>query len=154
MNAIALFFIIGVLLLGFEVFIPGGILGVLGGLALLGGCGLAFSNYGLSGGMIAVSVGLVLVAAMLIFEFVILPKTAMGKRLFLTASIKGTAKSARAKDLTGISGKTVTALAPTGYVLIEGQQHEAFCRSGFLDAGVAVKVIGMDNFRLIVTSEK
>ena len=154
MNAILLLFIIGVIFLGFEVFLPGGILGVFGGLAMLGGCGLAFANYGISGGSLAVLLALVLVALMLAFEFFILPKTAIGKRLFLSASIQGTTQASRAKDLTGSCGKTVTALAPSGYVSIDGHQHEAFSRSGFLESGVPIKVIGLDNFRLIVTLEK
>lgn len=154
MNAIVLLFIIGVIFLGFEVFLPGGILGVFGGLAMLGGCGLAFANYGISGGAFAVLLALVLVAMMLAFEFFILPKTSIGKRLFLNATIQGTTHGARPKDLTGSSGKTVTALAPSGYVSIDGHQHEAFSRAGFLASGVPIKVIGMDNFRLIVTSEK
>jgi len=154
MNLIALLFIIGVIFLGFEVFLPGGILGVLGGLAMLGGCGLAFANYGTSGGVLAVLLALVLVVVMLAFEFIILPKTALGKRLFLSASIQGTVKSPQPNELIGSCGKTVTALAPSGYVSIDGHQHEAFSRSGFLEAGVPIKVIGMDNFRLIVTSQK
>ncbi|MCF7687460.1 MAG: serine protease [Cephaloticoccus sp.] len=154
MNLIVLLFVLGVILIGFEVFVPGGILGVFGGLAMLGGCVVAFANHGLSGGAMAVSVALVLVGLMLYFEFALLPKTSMGKRLFLNASIKGTVKSPRPRDMTGSTGKTITALAPSGYVVIDGQQHEAFSRSGFLEAGVPVKVAGMDNFRLIVTSDK
>jgi membrane-bound ClpP family serine protease len=154
MNAISLLFLIGVIFLGFEVFVPGAILGIFGVLAMLIGCGLAFADYGTGGGAIAVAVALGLVAVMLYAEFVLLPKTAIGQRLFLKASINGTTNATRPVDLTGRSGKTVTALAPTGYVMIEGAQHEAYSQSGFLEAGVPVKVIRADNFRLIVTQEK
>ena len=37
MSSIVLLFVIGLILLGFEVFVPGAILGIFGGLALLGG---------------------------------------------------------------------------------------------------------------------
>jgi len=47
-------------------------------------------------------------------------------------------------------GETVTPLAPTGYVSVKGRRYEAFSRSGFLAKGVAVKVTGLDNFRLLV----
>lgn len=154
MNAIVLLFIIGIMLLGFEVFVPGGILGIIGGLAILGGCGVAFAHYGMDGGVMAVAVALVLLAIMLYLEFVLLPKTATGRRLFLRTSVHGTAKAARPAGLTGQTGKTLTALAPSGYVVIDGQQHEAFSRSGYLEAGLTVKVVGSDNFRLIVTLEK
>jgi len=154
MNAIALLFVIGLIFLGVEVFIPGGILGALGGVALLGGCGLAFSEFGFSGGVVATLIALVLVGAMLYFEFVLVPKTAMGKRLFLKSAVTGTSAASRTKDYVGSEGITATALAPSGYVIIDGQRQEAFSRSGFLEANLPITVVGADNFRLIVTLKK
>lgn len=153
MTMIAVFFVIGLVLLGFEVFLPGGILGVMGGLALLGGCAMAFVEFGLAGGLLAVLVVVVAVAVMLYFEFAILPKTAMGKRLFLRSAVAGTSSPQRERDFVGSLGITATALAPTGYITINGRRHEAHSRSGFLDEGVPVKVVGADNFRLIVIPE-
>lgn len=153
MNAIVILFTVGVLLIGFEVVVPGGILGILGGLALFGGVATAFYDYGLSGGVIAFLVALGLLGIVLWLEFVLLPKTALGRRMFLQSAVTGTTKAAT-ENLVGRSGKATTALGPSGYVQIEGKQYEAFSRSGFVDAGSAVKVIGSDNFRLIVTLEK
>jgi membrane-bound ClpP family serine protease len=51
----------------------------------------------------------------------------------------------------GKPATAVTILAPSGYVLVEGRRFEAFCRSGHADRGDALSVIGVDNFRLIVT---
>lgn len=154
MTAIVLLFIVGVLLLAFEVIVPGGILGVLGVLAMIAGCGMAFADFGVSGGSLAVVSALILVGLVLYLEFIVLPKTKWGQRLFLKKAVTGTASQDRAASLNGAVGKTVTALAPTGYVLIDGQRHEAFSRSGFLENDAPVKVVGMDNFRLIVTLEK
>jgi len=154
MTSILLLFVVGLLLLGFEVIVPGGILGAIGGLAMLGGCVIAFGELGITGGGLAVLAAVLLVGLLLYVEFRILPKTAMGRRLFLKAKVTGTANVAREVDLGGKSGEAVTDLGPTGYVMIEGKRHEAFSRSGFLDIGAKVKVVGMDNFRLIVTLEK
>lgn len=153
MNGIVILFTVGVLLIGFEVIVPGGVLGVLGGIALFGGVAMSFYDYGMTGGLIAFALALGLAGVVIWLEFVLLPKTALGRRMFLKSAVTGTTKAAT-KNLTGHTGKTVTALAPSGYVLIDGEQHEAFSRAGFLDAGVPVKVIGTDNFRLIVTLEK
>ena len=90
MTLIATMFVAGIILLGFEVFLPGGILGIIAGLCLLGGTGYAFAEFGMSGGLLALIVAVVLVATVLYFEFAILPKTAFGKRLFLQKSIDGT----------------------------------------------------------------
>ncbi|MGY8716465.1 MAG: NfeD family protein, partial [Verrucomicrobiia bacterium] len=51
MTLIATLFVVGVILMGFEVFIPGGILGVLAGLAMLAGSALAFFDFGGFGGL-------------------------------------------------------------------------------------------------------
>ncbi len=151
MTVIATMFVAGIILLGFEVFLPGGILGIMAGLCLLGGTGFAFSEFGMSGGLIALMVAVVLVAAVLYFEFAILPKTAFGKRLFLQKSIDGTSAPARERDYVDSEGVTLTALGPSGYIEIDGKRLEAFSRSGFLEPNMPVKVIGTDNFRLIVT---
>ncbi len=153
MTPILLLFVVGLLLLGFEVVVPGGILGAIGGLAMLGGCAIAFGEFGPVGGGLALLAALLLTVLMLYVEFRILPNTAIGRRLFLKSKVTGTTHATRGEDLGGKSGEAVTDLAPTGYVMIEGKRHEAFSRSGFLDAGAKVKVVGMDNFRLIVTLE-
>jgi membrane protein implicated in regulation of membrane protease activity len=44
-----------------------------------------------------------------------------------------------------------TTLAPGGYVRIEDRRYEAFCRSGLAPVGARLKVVGLDNFRLIVS---
>ncbi|MBT5904061.1 MAG: serine protease [Opitutaceae bacterium] len=151
MTVVATLFVVGVLLLGFEVLLPGGILGIFAGLCLLGGTGFAFVEFGMSGGLIALMVAVVLVAAVLYFELAILPKTAMGKRLFLKKAIDGKSSPKRDRDYVGAEGVTLTALGPTGYIEIDGKRLEAFSRSGFLETNVPVKVVGTDNFRLIVT---
>lgn len=152
MNAIAILFIAGVILVGFEVVVPGGVLGVLGGIALFGGVAVSFYDYGLSGGVIAFFGALGLVGVVLWVEFFLLPKTALGRRMFLQTAITGTS-GPTVENVVGQSGKTITALAPSGYVQIGGKQYEAFSRAGFVEAGAAVKVIDADNFRLIVTLE-
>lgn len=152
MNAIVILFTVGLVLIGFEVVVPGGILGVLGGLAMFGGVAVSFYDYGIGGGFVAFLIALGLLGLVLWLEFVILPKTALGRRMFLQAAVTGTTK-APTENLTGHSGKAVTTLAPSGYVLIEGKQYEAFSRTGFVEAGALVKVIDVDNFRLIVTLE-
>tara|TARA_B110000483_G_scaffold68050_1_gene85037 strand:- start:1922 stop:2389 length:468 start_codon:yes stop_codon:yes gene_type:complete len=153
MTLIATLFVVGVILMGFEVFIPGGILGVLAGLAMLAGSALAFIDFGVSGGLVASAIAVAMLVGMLYFEIKILPKTTFGRRLFLTAAVDGVSSLIRDKDYVGSEGITLTPLGPSGYIEIDGKRHEAFSRSGFLEAGIPVQVVGTDNFRLIVTSK-
>lgn len=153
MTLIVLLFILGVLFLAVEVIVPGGILGSLGGLMLFGGCVMAFIDYGTGGGLIAVLVAVALTISALFIEFRVLPRTAVGKRAFLTSEITAVTSpfGAAEQELVGKSGEALTMLSPSGYVIIQGKRYEAFCQSGQIAAGTALEVIGVDNFRLIVS---
>ena len=153
MSLIILLFVVGVLLLGAEVFIPGGVLGAAGGLLMLIGCALAFARTGPGGGMVAVGVSLALLGIMLFIELKVLPKTRIGKRAFLSQAITGVSApdNGELEALTGKEAEALTTLAPTGYVRVDGKRHEAFCRSGHATQGTRLEVIGNENLRLIVT---
>jgi membrane-bound ClpP family serine protease len=153
MTVIILLFSIGILLIAAEVIVPGGILGTAGALLMFGGCVLAFIDYGTGGGMLAVLAAVVVAGLALFVEFRVLPKTKLGRRVFLTAEITAVAPAVGedARELIGQSAEALTMLSPSGYVRAGGQRYEAFCQSGQVPAGAALKVIGADNFRLIVT---
>ncbi len=48
------------------------------------------------------------------------------------------------------TGETITALRPTGRVLIDDVAHEAGSEGGWIDAGRSVLVVGSDAYGLIV----
>lgn len=153
MNAIVLLFLIGALLLAGEVFVPGAILGVIGALCMLAGCVLSFSHFGLAGGLLATAIAAVLLGLMLYIELVWLPKTRMGRSLIVQSSVSATSQPPLA-ELNAVVGKTaeaVTPLVPSGYVMVEGRRYEGFSQSGHVPKGATLRVVGLDNFRLILT---
>lgn len=151
MNAIVILFVAGVMLLGFEVFVPGAILGILGGVALLAGVIVAFTVYGSSGGLVALGGALALTAALLVVEFVWLPRTAFGQRFFLRAQISSTSQPPLGEaTLIGSTAEAVTPLSPSGFVMVGGRRYEAFSQSGQVQVGESLRVVGVDNFRIIV----
>lgn len=153
MTLVILLFGLGILLLAVEVIVPGGILGSLGGLLMFAACVVSFREFGTAGGMLAVASALVLTTLALVVEFVILPRTPMGRRAFLKTEITATsaAYGDEAKALVGKSGEALTLLSPSGYVMIDGHRYEAFSESGQVPPGAALRVVGADNFRLIVS---
>lgn len=153
MNAIIILFVIGALLLAAEVFLPGAIAGIIGGIALLGGSILSFREFGFSGGLAASGAAVALVILMLYLELVVLPKTAFGRRMVVQATVDATSQPplASLEAVVDKPAEALTALVPSGYVLVEGRRYEAFCRSGHAAKGAALRVIGVDNFRVIVT---
>jgi membrane-bound serine protease (ClpP class) len=156
MTLIILLFSVGIVLLAVEVIVPGAILGSIGGLMMFGGCVLSFMEYGTGGGLIAVTVALVLTFLTLFIEFRVLPRTAIGKRAFLKSEVTGVSAAfgEEARDLIGKSAEALTMLSPSGYIRIDGKRYEAFCQSGQVPAGSPLEVIGADNFRLIVSLTK
>jgi membrane-bound ClpP family serine protease len=148
-------FTVGLVLLGFEVIMPGAVMGVIGGLFLLGGVIVAFAQHGPQGGFLALGTGIVAVAAMLYVEFRILPRTRIGRRMFLQAEIDGTSQPAvaGAAAVVGKAAVAMTALAPTGLVQVEGRRYEARCESGFADEGTRLRVVRVESFQLVVMAD-
>jgi membrane-bound serine protease (ClpP class) len=83
-------------------------------------------------------------------ELVLLPKTRLGRGL-VVESTSGSTPAAPSASLVGKPATADTTLAPSGYVLVDGIRYEAFCRTGLAARGDGLRVIGMDNFRLIVS---
>ena len=151
MTAIVLLLAIGIVLLLLEVIVPGGVLGVLGVLAMLGGCVLAFFDLGARGGWIATTAAIGALGLSLFIEFKVLPRTRWGRRLFLERSIDGASQEKPAEEaIVGKTGEAVTMMAPSGYVAIDGRRYEGMSQSGLIAKGAAVRVVAVDNFHLIV----
>jgi len=153
MTAIAILFLVGVLLLAIEVFVPGAVVGILGGISLIAGVAVAFGTYGVSGGLLSLGAAAALLAVTLYLEFVVLPKSRVAKALSMSTDVAGTSQPplANERDVLNQTGEAATALAPSGYVMLQGRRFEAFSSDGFLPKGASVRVTGLDNFRLIVT---
>ena len=72
--------------------------------------------------------------------------------MFLTTNVHGTSQPPVAElSVVGKSAVALTSLVPSGYVSIEGKRYDAFSQSGHVEKGESLRVLGMDNFRVIVT---
>ena len=156
MTTIVLLFIVGSLLLAAEVVLPGAIAGILGGMALLAGAALAFTDFGPGVGALASIGALALVGVMLYAELIWLPRTRLGRTMIVNATndTQSQPPPAVAADVIGQTATALTTLAPSGFVSIGGKRYEAFCRSGHAAAGSLLTVVGLDNFRVIVSETK
>jgi membrane-bound ClpP family serine protease len=155
MSLIIILFSIGIFLLAAEVMIPGGILGIAGGLLLFAGCVLSFILLGTTEGMIAI--GITILAAILVFyiQFKILPNTRAGKRFFLNKEISATSTALgdEARDLIGKTATSVTVLSPSGYVTVDGKRLEAFSQSGHIAPGIELLVTDANHFQITVRTK-
>lgn len=152
MTLILLLFGAGIILLALEVIVPGAILGLVGGGLMLIGVLVAFDQYGAQGGAIATAAGLALGGLTFYLEFVLLPRSRLAKTFSIMATVASTSQPAVAdRSIVGRRAVSVTTLAPSGVIECEGRRYEAFARSGHVPPGAAVEIVGLDNFRVIVT---
>ncbi len=153
MTLVIILFLSGIFLLALEVVVPGGILGIIGGVLTLAGVGVSFSRFGAAGGAVASGIAVAVGAMAVYLEFVLLPKSRLAKALSMSETVAGTSQPAIAeRAIIGKRATAVTPLAPSGLVECEGRRYEAYSRSGHTAPGTPVDVVGLDNFRLIVAA--
>jgi len=158
MLPIILLIVTGMLLYITEVFLPGGIIGFFGIVALVIGTFLAFKNYGAAVGLLVLAVSIGIVAGCLYFAYNILPKTAIGKRLYLQTSLKkAKAPQHDNLDITALIGKEgccKSNLRPVGIALIDGKRVNVVSRSEFISKNTVVCVIDIADNRIVVEPVK
>lgn len=141
----------GVLLLAIELFVPGGFLGVAGGAFMLGGVVVAFMKFGGTTGTVTTVIAVAVLGAAIFVEFKLLPKSRFARAFSMTETVAGAATKPALEAAVGRECVAETKLRPSGYVAIGAERYEAFCRSGGAEPGERLRVVGVDNFRLIVT---
>jgi membrane-bound ClpP family serine protease len=153
MTLILTLFLAGIVLLAADIFITGMALALVGGAAMLAATALAFRDYGLGAALLAGGASAGLLGLTVWLELVWLPKSRFGRALVVQSTVSATSQPAPAvaAEVVGQPAEAATTLAPSGFVVVAGRRYEAFCQSGHADRGAALRVVGVDNFRLIVT---
>ena len=147
---------VGFLLLGMEVFLPGGIIGMFGAMFLIGAMIAGFTAFEGQGGWVASGLMIVLGGIGLVAWIRLFPRTPMGRRLTLAKDgrdVKST-PPAEAKRLTGLSGTAESDLRPGGVARIGGQRTDVVSESGYVDAGTEVTVVRVEGSRVVVRAQQ
>lgn len=145
------FLIVGILLLAIEIIVPGGVLGALAVISLIGAVVTGFLAFGPQGGMVAAFAVLIAGTVILMLWIKVFPKTAVGRVLTLRPDARGW-KSADAsqESLVGRDGVAQTRLRPGGIAVIDGRRTDVVCDTGFIESGARVKVVRVEGSRIIV----
>ena len=105
-------------------------------------------------GMVMIVVVVVGVPTYLVYLVKVLPRTPLGRRLFLRKAPKGTGdgtpEAEELRRLIGRTGKAETALRPSGAVRIDGRRLVAVAESSMIEKDATVKVVGAGGTELIV----
>lgn len=151
MLVLAILVIAGAVLICLEVFAPGILLGILGIAALVAASIVAYSGFGMMAAIVVGLLGMVMALTGIIVEFLILPKTKLGKKLILAEKSGGKADYQKGtKELMQKEGFTLTVFAPSGRVKVDNKIYEAYSLDGHLEKNEMVRIVGIDNFRLFV----
>lgn len=145
------FVLAALVLIFFEVVLPGGILGVLAAFCILVATWFGYVEYGLLGALTVFFGAIIASCALIFIEFKVLAKTGFGQNFFLRAAVEGHTKVEKTDaDIVGKKGVTLTRMNPSGMVAIDGKPYEAFSQDGFLEKDEPVTIVSRDTFKLIV----
>ena len=151
---VLLLFLAGMALLFCEMFIPGGILGMIGIISIGGSIFLAFRDYPdntalavLAGELLALAVGVVI-------GLRIFPHTPIARRLTLAREFNAsggfTSASSDLEEYVGKEGVAVTTLRPAGMALIDGNRINVVTDGEFIEKDAPVKVSEVEGGRVVV----
>ncbi len=143
MDAVSLYFALllaGFVLIGMEIFIPGGILGIFGTITWISAAVVGWRAFPDPWNIIS-AFSLLLVG---IFTFVIwiryFPKSRVGKSLSLNEST-ATYKSHKSPDLPiGTTGRALSTLRPSGIAIFDGKRVDVVADGEWIEAGDPVKI--------------
>ncbi len=148
-------FIFSCIFVVLEIFIPGfTVTGVIGILGYITSIALTFSNYRY--GLLAIVVSLNLNISFIKFMFK-KGYTLKGLSHFVLstqANLKENKEEFNELNkLVGKDAESISSLGPTGFVLVNGIKYNAVSYDGYLDNGLALKVIAVKGRYLIVDKE-
>ncbi|AOR98889.1 uncharacterized protein BSBS38_02611 [Bacillus subtilis] len=147
-----LLFIAGVILILLEIFLPGGIIGLLGLGAIIASLFLA------AGSFTVMAVSLLIASAVSITAFILLTRV-LGKRMKFfkklilndsTNTESGYVSNQTRTDLMGKVGITFTPLRPSGTVIIDDERLDVVSEGSFTEKDKKVKVIKVEGSRIVV----
>ena len=152
MNVQEIFFICllcGILLICAEIFVPGGVLGAVGALALIGAMVTGFMAF--EHGLL-VAMGIIILAGVAIVLWIkYFPKSRIGRSMTANVDL-GDAEATEEglTELVGLEGEAMSDLRPAGYARFNGRRIDVVTQGNMLSKGERVKVVEVEGNRVVV----
>ncbi|WNC16873.1 nodulation protein NfeD [Brevibacillus brevis] len=148
-------FIIGILLMIMEIFLPGGIVGAIGFISIV--TGLVMAAYDTKQGIASLGIA----AVITVIVTILLVKRFGGNGLFkkfilgdVQRNEEGYVAPKDQRDLLEKTGVALTPLRPAGMVKVEGKRVDAVSIGGFIPAGTPVVVVQVEGTRVVVQEQE
>ena len=140
----------GLLLLGAEIFVPGGILGLFGGLLLLGAMIAGYPAFPGYGHFVAITI-LFLAGVAIALWIRFFPRSRIGQAMTVShdeSDFKATQDNLQ--DLVGAQGEAKSDLRPAGFAMINGRRVDVVTQGGMISKGEAITVVLVEANRVVV----
>ena len=143
--------LLGTALFVLEIFVPGGIAGLVGGLLCLLAAWRAVATFDGWIGLALALLAIVVACGMVFLVVRVFPSTRVGRKLSLPTDLK----ESRADDLSlsalkGAEGVADTQLRPAGFATLGGRRVDVVTRGDEIPAGAAVRVVDVEGNRVVV----
>jgi len=145
-------FLIGVFLIVAEFFMPHGIAGVIGTLAIIGSIIMAGGNPMYMAISVLIAVAIAIIGMVIIMKF-------FGKKLHLlnkvvlmdtTDTESGYVSNVNRVELLGRIAKTSTALRPSGAIELDGERIDVVSEGSYIAKGIHVIIVKVEGSRIVV----
>ena len=150
-SAVVILLVIGLLLLIAEMFIPGGIVGAIGGILLVIAVGTAFSNNPTEAAILAVILTVGIFVGFSIW-LKIFPKLPWVKKLTLDENLSEDWHGCdpEQETLMGEEGVALTDLVPSGFANLQNKRIDVTTTGDFINKGDKVRVVEVEGNRIAV----
>lgn len=151
-----LVFLVGLALVVAEFFVPGGIVGLLGGVLIVVSLLFAGANLVHMAYSILIAMFIAIIGMVIIMKF-------FGKKLHVfnklvlkdaTTTEEGYVSNVNRIELIGKIGVTVTPLRPAGMIEIDGERIDAVSVGNYIDARKKIEIIKVEGSRIVVREQK
>ncbi|MGC9327919.1 MAG: NfeD family protein [Candidatus Hinthialibacter sp.] len=151
---ITILLILGLLFVFLELFVPGGIIGLIGAALMIAATVLCFNEYGPATGMAVFLLCCVVVSIAVILFIKVLPHTAEGKWIIMSHTLvkaKGShSETERHQSLVGQEGYSESELRPAGIAVIGGERLDVVTEGDYIDENTRIRVLRVDGNRIVV----
>lgn len=146
-----IFFIIGLVLVYLEFYLPGAVMGTAGALLLIASLFFFMMEYQ-SSILTVVYLFVILgsVAAVIKYALWKIPRTKPDRSIYSKDAQNGYFASSFDPNLIGKKGTVITDLKPGGYISVDGVQAQALSESGYISQGSEVLILRGEGDSLIV----
>ncbi len=137
-------------LMALEVFLPGGVIGSIGGICLLVACVFALKAFGPATGIVVSLMLILLTLGAFFFWLVKLPDSRFGKHFSLQNDLSTSKSAPDETSLLGKKGVAETDLRPSGYARIDGKRHDVVSNRGYIGKDAPIEVVEVHGMRVVV----